>query len=549
MTATNSLTQINSQLGARLATMAQILPPEIWMEICEWITHPHRSPFPVEPKSDIKNLRLTCRRIRDASTPFLIDRVSVCLTTESLTRLEAISKHPEFSTSVKRVRFQAAFYDGNMAENFNYFRRTRCEQIEWLAANLSYPVAGFYQAPIEKIRLSLEKISEEWERMPLGGDSLPESEFTSLLREGYEEYSRRLEDQETLRRNASSMDRISAAISRLPAVQQFLLNDHDGQLCFNQPRNVDKESVREKILMPSSWDGTELSRGTIKPPVKEFLIDLPQALAKSGVFPKEFAINVTSPVKFPLLTLSASEHRQISAAMQHMERLEVELDSSDSALLKVAALNELESVAQILAAWTDTRSIHEMSLTVGDWSMPQGFSPKFSLFTDISSKSWPRLRRMRLTCVGINLGELDQFVQIHRDSLADLSMEGIYLLTGTWAECLDLLRKLPNLEEFYLARPLLAEFGADMVTEPDFEEDLMWEDAIHYVLRLQDENPLRVDGGMDNPRYLVDPPDDSGPDSLSELDDLDPFFDADDSEEDDLAEEMLILRGFDELYR
>ncbi|KAI0146837.1 hypothetical protein GGR57DRAFT_506280 [Xylariaceae sp. FL1272] len=65
----------------------------------------------------IQNIRLTCHRFCDISSCFLLARVHVCLTTESLARFQEISHHPQLRYSPQSVTVNLAVYSSDVAHD------------------------------------------------------------------------------------------------------------------------------------------------------------------------------------------------------------------------------------------------------------------------------------------------------------------------------------------------------------------------------------------------------------------------------------------------
>ncbi|KAH8591413.1 hypothetical protein B0O99DRAFT_632611 [Bisporella sp. PMI_857] len=84
------------------------------------VQHPsqYNSPNGVD---DIRSIRLACRRFCDTSSHLLLCIAKVELRCSSLSRFEAISRHPIVSKGIQAVRIYLGYYDEILATDFRSF--------------------------------------------------------------------------------------------------------------------------------------------------------------------------------------------------------------------------------------------------------------------------------------------------------------------------------------------------------------------------------------------------------------------------------------------
>lgn len=101
----------------------QWLPPEAWIIVFRMISDEPDIP----PRSDLKNVRLTCKTFEKLATPFLLPRVFCAPLSRPLTTLTAVSRHPVFSRSVNEIVFICNRYHffKNLLEYKEALRRTQ----------------------------------------------------------------------------------------------------------------------------------------------------------------------------------------------------------------------------------------------------------------------------------------------------------------------------------------------------------------------------------------------------------------------------------------
>jgi hypothetical protein len=96
------------------------LPGEAWTIVFRMISDESDSP----PRSDLKNVRLTCKIFEQLATPFLLPCIFCALLSSPLTTLMAVSRHPVFSRSVKEVVFIYNQY--HFFENLLEYKEALC---------------------------------------------------------------------------------------------------------------------------------------------------------------------------------------------------------------------------------------------------------------------------------------------------------------------------------------------------------------------------------------------------------------------------------------
>src|SRR5215471_11694994 len=112
----------------------QDLPTEILTECFKYFTCTYTRKLTNE---ELKALRLTSKRLEAISAPLLAKVVFVYISSDSLARLEDISRHPVFSKSIRTVQISLSFYDATLANDFTLFAvhckgRRSSSWAEWL---------------------------------------------------------------------------------------------------------------------------------------------------------------------------------------------------------------------------------------------------------------------------------------------------------------------------------------------------------------------------------------------------------------------------------
>jgi len=148
----------------------------------------------------------------------------------------------------------------------------------------------------------------------------------------------------------------------------------------------------------------------------------------------------------------------------------------------------------------DTASIQMIWLNL-DFLWDKENLPSFSLGSILTLRTWQKLYSLSTSGLPLHLAELARFADRLSPTAKNMHMTNTYLLSGTWAEVLDTLRKKPT-SHWEIGRLS----GAECDSMSDEEKEtifgkltIMYNDnspANQYLRGIIDMNPLRDNDGF-----------------------------------------------------
>lgn len=499
---------IHSRPSLRPLTILD-LPYEILVQISKHVKGWHPDPLFAafmysQGVSEIKNLRLTCWRFCNASSQFLIPLVRVELNSASVSQLNKISKHPTISQGVRAVKVILDYYDYELANDIALFAEYSAYNLrrhtEFSEYNVLDKTDESVATDLEIIRKSRE-LENVW--MSFAEDTVTLTDNVSaldLLRRAHEEYKSRTADQTQVYENGAFFRSVGTAIGRMPLATRLEFSEWD----FQGSRHKRTGSCREgdddfylwQMLLPMRWDvGREWALGS---PHADVLVDLPIAVHEAGTVLKCLDLQISSlPDRHE--TLTAAETRKLSMAVQQVTVINIRMRGehlADSESAHDPAY--LEYCRQYIDALSNTDSIEDISLNL------QCFTGQdMPLTADIGSlmtfRLWQNLANVTWQDVLLYQMDLERFFRLVHKPLEYLYLESVCLLSGSWAETLEILRAAPLGSRVTLLDPLGAECD-DLESEEKARifgtpNDEVWRKspAEKYVIGYLRLNPLKAD--------------------------------------------------------
>lgn len=229
----------------------------------------------------IQRVRLTCRRLASRALPLLLPVASVSICDPaSVDRVEQIAGHPALAPYVKAVRVCFGFYEAELAADARRLADRLLNSMkfqDWAAFRQGGHVMQWMYGSQETLDPKAE-----------------DSEGMRLLRKQHAEYRRRYEAQQRLA--PSVVDRIAAAVARMPRATRLVLDDGPDPGTPPPPAPATQERW---LIAPTTW-ATAFKLGRATPPI-ETLFALPAAIHRAGVTLTALRIHrLRLPSEFPL---------------------------------------------------------------------------------------------------------------------------------------------------------------------------------------------------------------------------------------------------------
>ncbi|CAL8578327.1 hypothetical protein XPA_004116 [Xanthoria parietina] len=438
------------------------MPDEILVKVCEYLDVEgsidilrYGSAFICSP-SDIKNLRLTCRRFCNTSSHLLLPFVRVELNKTSVEHLVTVSQHPTISKGVRAVKVVLDYYDYELANDFALFAEYFAAKLAEHAGFLEYmDREEFKDQEIFKDQEGNRKetIQKAWQLenfcLSFASGAVDEADFganpshRNLLQRAHEEYRSSVTDQKQVCENGTFCRTVAAAIDRMPRARRLELREHDGE----SPRRKGWAPFRAGddlyflylVLRPMTWgEGRLWALGA--PHID--LLGLPSAFHEAGTILKSLNINITSPPEAQD-ALTAEAMRSLSLSVQQLKYIEIKLlghaTENFTELGQAFDTTELQYLRDYVDAVLNTDSIECLSLDFSCFS-DEATGPLTDLGSLMTFRRWENLVDVSWNSVSLYQKELERFFRQLRKPLKYLHLSSVRLLSGLWAETLEILR-------------------------------------------------------------------------------------------------------------
>ncbi|KUJ09175.1 uncharacterized protein LY89DRAFT_724676 [Mollisia scopiformis] len=254
---------------------------------------------------------------------------------------------------------------------------------------------------------------------------------------------------------------------------------------------MNSKALFQRLVSPSGWE--EARSLNIGHPPAGLFIHGPIAELEVGVFLVDVRIKTQSLDDYSVLSPD-SDSQQLAAAMQHLKSFDFITDCGREHALSTV---EIAKLREFFTAMCSSRLLENVRICL------EGMTPQNtgSLWSCIPNFKSPKLRKLRLQSMGLHLTELapwiDELLVSSSHPMLWLKMERFGLLSGKWADALDVLREKAVLI-IELERPWNFEDGMTESSWPTWHEVFKrpalsgFCKADDYVNGWIDQNPLRT---------------------------------------------------------
>ena len=425
------------------------LPDEILLEIFEHVENfDLNSPllYYYDPgRKDIKNTRLVCRRFCDVSSQLLVRFVRVHFNETSLARLDEISRHPTIAKGVRAVRVVLHLYNSSFAD-FDWFISYHTDEAE-------EQVDVFDRAKVWELskipeQTASEMIASGWAVVsalrqlesadPADGEYTREDEeHRARLDEIHREYLILLEKQESLIRSGKISWMVGSAIARMPGARKLDFGDADFD-CMADRRlmspGVDPwVALHRLILQPLT--GYHAKKHGLELPDYQCVIDVIDSVRSAGALLNNIDIKLSTVGCPGSLAVTSDIRQEFSSGMRQLKafafRCDDSLDEQDA-----------DNLNKFLSVCLDTPNLKTLKL---DMRGQEAETTRVDVGKIMGSQSRHELTDVFLGRVAIDLFNLVLFLNRLPESMYALYQEDVRLLSGTWKQALDVLRKKTSL--------------------------------------------------------------------------------------------------------
>lgn len=325
-----------------------------------------------------------------------------------------------------------------------------------------------------------------------GDDGKSEVErHLQLLHIAHQLYRLRYQDQERLRQDDTFARRFAAAMARMPRARGIELHDFD--LSRNNSLQDDCDNNQndslfpgtdeyaglvdiDSLVQPMSWDEA-LDRQLGEPPV-ELLFRIPIAIHQAGARLDRISMQTSTCAEqyYPLFeSVGTKEFIELGTAINRMSLksfIFLHQDEMKPRVRQPPSSEEIDAFDNFISAVANSSGLERFWLRLdGGWSeggldvnRQSGLGPLLIPEADSLERwgqpDWRNLRDIHLTDFALHLSDLERMAaQLEKSGtrLEFLTLQRTRLLSGTWSQALEVLRKVDVEYEKQLIDPKGAE--------------------------------------------------------------------------------------------
>jgi hypothetical protein len=422
------------------------LPDEILLKIFELVEDlDFDSPFVYyggTGRKDIANTRLVCRQFCNMSSQLLVRLVRVNFNEPSLASLEEISRHPTIAKGVRDVRVVLHFhnfsfndldtfisYQADDVENkVNLFDSPRLWELSSIAEQTASEMIANGRAVVSTLRRLASADTDN------NGGYLEDDENRRAHLDGiHREYLALLENQVSLIKSGKFSRLVGSAIARMPRARKLEFGDADFECLKEQRLMIPGTDVWSTLyrLMLQPMTGYHTKIHGLELPNYECIINVIEAVRNAGAFLSSIDIKL-STLGYPRGLVPATDiRREFSSGMQQLKAFSFRCDDS-------ANEQDVGDLNEFLSACLDTASLQKLSL---DMRGSEVESSRIDVGQIMGSKSRHKLTDIFFGYVAVDLSKLVLLLERLPQSMSCIHQKDVRLLSGTWKEALDVLRR------------------------------------------------------------------------------------------------------------
>ncbi|KAI0018179.1 hypothetical protein F4780DRAFT_752299 [Xylariomycetidae sp. FL0641] len=504
------------------------LPNEILIQIAE-----HFQPGPLfsdfqnqrvaQPDAEtkgIQHLRLTCKKLCEASSHLLLHSISISLVPSSIQRLCEISQHPLIRQGVRTVRLHLDLYCPFKAEYWKYFALCimpwifedidtlenvhDCGVEEYFSPGLFGDMVEDTEPPDNVEAAGPGKYSHlratlTAARQTCGGILIYDvnPDHVAALKRALAEYVRRFEEQRKLVKDEQLLQTVTTAISLMPRARGLRIFDEavpQDFYTFARP-DAGLDDVFRHYVRGYTWAKASQEWDT-HPPIG-FLKKLPIMLHEAGKPLDSLGIEVTPPKLTGAFLVGPGTAPALRLAAQRLKTFHFRLMSGYT----MDHPQRCGPVFSFLEPFTKSEALERLCISLGP-VRSVGSSAIPGPLPALPRRPWSHLRHVELVNVPLDIPWIQGLVHVpHR---IHISLHGPYLITGRWQDVLDILRN-KVLEGSSISSPSGSHDQNNLLHLMHFIFD-KWRTGIspcqEYLLGITDVNPFIEHGSQAELTYL-----------------------------------------------
>lgn len=427
----------------------------------------------------IKNIRRTCRALCEVASEFLLPVVDISFTRFSLQRLAEISNHPTISKSVRFIRFDISPYSSYLADS-QHFREVAYSRLAVVRRYHATRIFKTQNEVAEALRISgIHAESRSW--MMNGLDVSQDEQTLAILKalrvqallqdiqdvvpldslerkiklaisRAHEEYMRRYLEQRSLIESPQVYADIATSIGRMPSAKKLFVNDICGRYWYDAfisgwGKTFDTEKYSSMVMGPSPFHELMVQPGTCEQGVLEndgepplsLLHHLPSMFQAFSQTLTHLDIDIKPNPKIHI-EISAADIQSLRNACQQLKSLKLRFVKGYPAVASEGMSLECFTMTNtLLGAMLGSPHLEELRLCLILGSTYRLSDSATILGHVLEKLTGNKVRSVWLSHIPIKIYELQQLLDRAPEGI-HLEMNRLYLLDGTWAQALDILR-------------------------------------------------------------------------------------------------------------
>jgi hypothetical protein len=269
--------------------------------------------------------------------------------------------------------------------------------------------------------------------------------YRGVLQRAHERYCQHFKEQEILRKDEYFIKAVAAAFARMTIVETLEIYDFDIKGSWRTysrswiDQVSDKEALGQSLLLPMRWEEARLYE--LGDPPTELLVKLPAAIHQAGGLVTAFNLELSFPESLATLTQNKEDLVALTASVQRLKQFKLRSQEvRPRTFWPPVPEAEVEHVKTFLRALLDTPSLEDLSLDFTFLWDHDNMPSSTSLGSIFTFRSWTKLHNLFWRICTLHLEEFKQFISNLPASIEFISPYATHLLSGTWAEALDVLR-------------------------------------------------------------------------------------------------------------
>ncbi|KFY42874.1 hypothetical protein V495_04308 [Pseudogymnoascus sp. VKM F-4514 (FW-929)] len=492
-----------------------------------------------ENRQIIQNTRLVCHRFHKLVSSRLCPILQVRLDQASLDLITDISKTPLVASGVRDVQVVLDYRPRELAQDLVRFKNLRKSELDRVCKSCAFlgetwdtgdddgdndTVCLTPPSEYKKAMHYYQSICSAWDDYFSSADrnykDAVSLQYQRILHQGHADYRLKHEEQHRIITDGSFITTLASSISRMSSFRSLHFITKIGH--YIEPYILDpthllnnEEELNQFMSTPQDWQTIGELEGKAELSAAKILSELPIAIYKAGTLMREININCSPPPHSYSMICPNRPNQfppswpDLTAACQHLQKIRFSETSYDTGCHPLLS-EEQAVIALYLGAILSSKSIKDVSLEFSAFhSSNRSYSSakaSYHIGSVLSATKWPRIKRVCIRHVSLTQDELETFFfSALGDSLESVYLDGIELLSGSWAGALDILREkvvsgcLDGKRTVGFLSLTGGQFGEEERRETsgffsydgDVKEPMIVRLAQNYVLGELAENPLR----------------------------------------------------------